>query len=135
MTHMHTFIVTNMEELEHWQVINYYCNWGRMKNFIDEGKQGFHFASASFGTRTVYANCLQLHTLVYNIFSWFRRLALPKHMKKNLIDTVWLKLLKIAAKVVHTGPYVKFKLCSNCPYKKEVFEIFRNIWTLAVQLE
>jgi hypothetical protein len=134
MTYMYTFIVTNMEELEHWQVIDCYCNRGRMENFIGEGKQGFGFASVSSKSRTVNANRLQLHALVYNIFNWFRRLVLPKQMNKNLIDTVRLKLLKIAARVVHTGRYVKFKLCSSCPYKEEVYATFNNIWALAVQL-
>ena len=134
MTYMYTFIVTNMEELEHWQVIDYYRNRGRMENFIGEGKQGFGFASVSSKSRTVNANRLQLHALVYNIFNWFRRLVLPKQMNKNLIDTVRLKLLKIAARVVHTGRYVKFKLCSSCPYKEEVYATFNNIWALAVQL-
>ena len=106
-----------------------------MENFIGEGKQGFDFASVSSQSKTINANRLQLHALVYNIFNWFRRFALPKHMSKSLIDTVRFKLLKIAARVVHTSRYVKFKLCSSCPYKKEVFETFRNIWALAVQLE
>lgn len=135
LTHMYTFIVTSMEELGPWQVIDYYCNRGRMENFIGECKQGFDFASVSSQSRTVNANRLQLHMLVYDIFNCFRRFVLPGHMGRNLIDTVRLKLLKIAARVVHTGRYVKFKLCSNCPYKNEVFEIFSNIWALAVQLE
>lgn len=135
LTYMYTFIATNMEELAHFQVIDYYCSRGRMENFIGEGKQGFDFASVSSRNMTVNANRLQLHVLAYNIFNWFRRLALPKNMNKNLIDTVRLKLLKIAAKVVHSGRYVKFKLCSNCPYKEAVFETFRNIWDLGMQLE
>ena len=135
MTHMYTFIVTNMEELGHWQVIDYYCNRGRMENFIGEGKQGFDFGAVSSRSKTVNANRLQLHALAYSIFNWFRRLALPGHMCKSLVDTVRLKLLKIATKVVHSGRYVKFKLCSSCPYKEEVYETFRNIWDLAVQLE
>lgn len=134
MVHMFTFIITNME-LEAYQVIGYYCNRGRMENFIGEGKDGFDFASVSSKSRTVNANRLQLHALTYNIFNWFRRLVLPEHMGKNLIDTVRLKLLKIAAKVVHTGRYVKFKLCSSCPYKEEVYETFHNIWALAAKLE
>lgn len=135
MTHMYTFIVTNMEELGHWQVIDYYCNRGRMENFIGVSKQGFDFAAVSSRSKTVNANRLQLHALAYNIFNWFRRLALPKHMAKNLVDTVRLKLLKVAVRVVHTGRYVKFKLCSSFPYKEEVFETFRNIWSLEVQME
>lgn len=134
LTHVYTFIVTNLE-LEPYQVIQYYCNRGRMENFIGEGKDGFDFASVSSASMTVNANRLQLHALVYNIFNWFRRLVLPKEMSNNLIDTVRLKLLKVAAKVIHTGRYIKFKLCSSCPYKTEVFATFENIWNIAVQLE
>ena len=134
MEHMYTFIVTNTK-LEVWQVIDYYCNRGRMENFIGEGKDGFDFASVSSKSRVVNANRLQLHAPAYNIFNWFRCLALPKHMTSHLIETVRLKLLKVAAKVVHTGRYIKFKLCSGCPYKAEVYETFDNIWKLAVQLE
>ena len=133
-THMYTFIVTNME-LEACQVIDYYCNRGRMENFIGEGKDGFDFASVSSKSKTVNANRLQLHALAYNIFNWFRRLALPKDMSKYLIDTVRLKLLKVATKVVRTGRYIKFKLCSSCPYRDEVYEVIKNIWKLAAQLE
>lgn len=95
-----------------------------MENFIGEGKAGFDFASVSSKSKVVNANHLQLHALVYNIFNWFRRMALPKHMDKHLIYTVRLKLLKVAAKVVHTGRYIKIKLCSSCPYKAEVYETF-----------
>ena len=134
MTHMYTFIVTNMK-LEAWQVIDYYCNRGRMENLIGEGKEEFDFASVSSKSKVVNVNRLQLHALVYNIFNWFRHLALPKHMASHLIDTVRLKLLKVAAKVVHIGRYIKFKLCSSSPYKAEVYEIFENIWALIPQLE
>ena len=133
-TFMYTFIVTNME-MEPYQVISYYCNRGRMENFIGECKEGFDFASVSSKSKVVNANRLQLHTLVYNIFNLFRRLVLPEQMSKHLIDTVRLKLLKIATKVVHSGRYIKFNLCSSCPYKDDVFQIFKNIWQLKVQLE
>ena len=106
-----------------------------MENFIGECKDGFDFASVSSKNKVVNANRLQLHTLVYNIFNLFRRLVLPKQMSKHLIDTVRLKLLKIATKVIHSGRYIKFNLCSSCSYKEEVFQIFDNIWQLKVQLE
>ena len=133
-TFMYTFIVTNMK-MEPYQVISYYCNRGRMENFIGECKEGFDFASVSSKSKVVNANRLQLHMLVYNIFNLFRRIVLPKQMSKHLVDTVRLKLLKIATKVVHSGRYIKFNLCSSCPYKDEVFQIFENIWQLKVQLE
>jgi hypothetical protein len=38
-----------------------------------------------------------------------------------------LKLLKIAAKVIHSARYITFKLCSSCPYKNEFYETLSNI--------
>lgn len=76
-----------------------------MENFIKESKSSFDFASVSSHTRIVNANRLQVHSLAYNIFNWFRRLALSANMRKQHIDTVRLKLLKIAAKVVRSARY------------------------------
>ena len=106
-----------------------------MENFIKESKSGFDFASVSSHTRIVNANRLQIHALAYNIFNWFRRLALSEDMRKQRIDTVRLKLLKIAAKVIHSARYITFKLCSSCPYKDEFYETLANISKLQVQLE
>lgn len=126
MIHMYTFIVTNME-LTPEDVIKYYCNRGRMENFIKEGKLGFDFAAVSSRSAIVNANRLLIHALAYNIFNWFRRLALPEKMRGNLVDTIRLKLLKIAARVVRSARYVTFKLCSSCPYKGEFYETLENI--------
>ena len=106
-----------------------------MENFIKESKSGFDFASVSSHTRMVNANRLQVHALAYNMFNWFRRLALSANMRKQRIDTVRLKLLKIAAKVVRSARYITFKLCSSCLYKNEFYETLSNIGKLNVQLE
>ena len=116
-------------------LIKFYCKRGLMENFIKESKSGFDFASVSSHTRIVNANRLQVHALAYNIFNWFRRLALSANMRKQRIDTVRLKLLKIAAKVVHSARYITFKLCSSCPYKNEFYETLSNIGKLNIQLE
>ena len=134
MTHLYTFIVTTMES-EPYQVIQYYCGRGKMENFIKEGKSGFDFSSVSSHSMVVNANRLQVHALAYNLFNWFRRLVLPANMRKQRIDTVRLKLLKVAAKAVRSARYIVFKLCSSCPYKKEFYETLSNIWSLQPQLE
>ena len=64
-----------------------------------------------------------------------RRLVLSANMRKQRIDTVRLKLLKIAAKVVHSARYITFKLCSSCPYKEEFYDTLSAIGKLNVQLE
>ena len=134
MVYMYTFIVTNMDSSPEY-LIKFYCKRGIMENFIKESKSGFDFASVSSHTRIVNANRLQVHALAYNIFNWFRRLALSANMRKQRINTVRLKLLKIAAKVIHSARYITFKLCSSCPYKKEFYITFSNIRKLNVQLE
>ena len=134
MTYMYTFIVTNMESSPEY-LIKFYCKRGLMENFIKESKTGFDFASVNSHTRIVNANRLQIHALAYNIFNWFRRLTLSANMRKQRIDTVRLKLLKIAAKVIRSARYITFKLCSSCPYKDEFYNTLYNISKLCIQLE
>ena len=105
------------------------------ENFIKESKSGFDFSAVSSHNRIVNANRVQVHALAYNIFNWFRRLVLSANMRKQRIDTVRLKLLKIAAKVVHSARYITFKLCSSCPYKEEFYDTLSAIGKLNVQLE
>ena len=134
MIHLYTFIVTTLE-MKPYQVIQFYCGRGKMENFIKEGKSGFDFASVSSASRLVNANRLQVHAFAYNLFNWFRRLALAVSMRKQRIDTIRLKLLKIAARVAKSARYKYFKLCSSCPYKREFYETLENIRNLQPQLE
>ena len=134
MIHLYTFVATTMESAP-FQVLQFYCGRGRMENFIKEGKSGFDFSSVSSHDMIVNANRLQLHALAYNLFNWFRRLVLPVSMRKQRIDTIRLKLLKVAAKAVRSARYITFKLCSSCPYKQEFYETLSNISALPPQLE
>ncbi len=134
LTHMYTFIVTNMD-MEPCQIIRFYCVRGRMENFIKECKTGFDFAAVSSHSKVVNANRMRLHMLAYNLFNWFRRLALPANMRKQQVNTIRLKLMKIAARAVRSARYITFKLCSGCPYKKEFHRTLENIQCLNVQLE
>lgn len=126
LVYRHTFIVTNMD-MKPSKIILFYCNRGRMENFIKESKSGFDMDTMSSHSMTVNSNRMQISVLVYNIFNWFRRLVLPKSMRKLQVDTVRLKLLKIAAKMVHSARYIIFKLCSSCPYKEAFVETLKNI--------
>jgi hypothetical protein len=134
MTYMYTFIVTNMA-LKPRGLIKFYCNRGRMENFIKESKNGFAFDSMSSSSKIVNANRLQIGMLAYNIFNWLRRLTLPDKMRKYQIEIIRLKLIKIASRIVRGGRYLTFKLCSSCPYKKDFYQILQNISGLRIQLE
>ncbi len=129
---MYTFIVTNMQ-LKPESLVKYYCNRGRMENFIKESKNGFDFDSMSSHSKVVNANRLQISMLAYNLFNWFKRLALPENMRKLQVDTIRLKLIKIASRIVRSARYIIFKLCSSCPYKTEFYETLENIRKLKLQ--
>lgn len=133
LTYIYSFIVTNMD-LDPKETVLYYRNRGTMENFIKESKNGFDFSSTPSKSKMINANHLSLHVLAYNLFNCFKRLVLPKSMRNMLIDTVRLKLLKIASKIVKAARYINFKLCSSCPYKDEFYEILENIRQLP-QLE
>ncbi len=123
---MYTFLVTNMD-MEPYQIIQFYCGRGKMENFIKEMKSGFDFATVSNRSKVVNANRMRLHMLAYNLFNWFRRLAFPANMRKQQVDTIRLKLMKIAARVICSAIYITFKLWSSCPYKKEFYKTLENI--------
>lgn len=132
--HMYTFIVTNMDGTPE-DLIKFYCKRGTMENYIKESKNGFDFAAVSSHSKIVNANRVQIHALAYNIFNWFKRLVLPNKMKKHTIDTIRIKLLKIAVKVVRSTRYLTFKLCSSCPYKDEFYKTLENIQHLQPMFE
>ena len=131
MDHQYTFVVTNMD-LPIRDVVRFYCNRGAMENFIKEGKNGFDFGAVSSSSMIVNSNRFQIHCLAYNLFNWFRRMVLPKSMRKMQVDTIRLRLLKIAARVTHKARQLWFRLCSHCPYKDEFRITLENIQALQV---
>lgn len=56
-------------------------------------------------------------------------------MRKQRIQTIRLKLLKLAVKVIRSGRSITFKLCSSYPYKEEFLETLSNIAKLDILLE
>ncbi|MDN5323958.1 MAG: hypothetical protein PWQ67_2412 [Clostridia bacterium] len=125
-TFKHTFIVTNID-LSPKDIVKFYSNRGTMENFIKEGKNGFAFDNMSSNEFLVNANKLQQLVLAYNLNNWFRRLCLPEKMKASRIETIRLKLFKIAGKIINTGRYIKFKLSSSYLYQKNFWQILTNI--------
>lgn len=125
----YTFIVTNME-LAAQDILRFYCNRGTMENMIKEAKLGFHMNAMPNHDFITNQNRLQINMLTYNIFNWFRRMVLPKKMRHLQVDTIRLKLIKIAARLTKKSRYLIFKLCSSCPYKNEFNEVLSKIHSL-----
>ncbi len=127
--HRYTFVVTTLAGTPEF-TIRFYCGRGNMENFIKECKDGFDFTAVSSSPEVVNANRMQVHVLAYNLINWMRRLVFPQAMKKDRMDTIRLKLIKIASRIIRHGRQVTYKLCSSCPYKDEFYEILKNIYRL-----
>ena len=56
-------------------------------------------------------------------------------MKNLMVDTIRLKMIKVAAKLVRSGRYVILKLCSSFAYKEAFCKTMDNIWGLSPLLE
>ena len=122
----YTFIVTNMTSSPK-DVIRFYSKRGTMENFIKESKNGFAFKSLSSTKYIANANKLQISLLAYNFNNWFRRIALTPTMQSNRIETIRVKMVKIAARITNSGRYLTFKLCSSCPYQKQFWDTLNRI--------
>ncbi|MTI85655.1 MAG: hypothetical protein FH756_17600 [Firmicutes bacterium] len=97
------------------------------QNFIKEAKNGFachKMSSTDFESNAVK---LQLAMLAYNFNNWLRRVCLPEQMKSNRMETLRLKLVKIAGKLVRSGRYWTWKLCSSCVYRNPFIQTLQNI--------
>jgi hypothetical protein len=121
-----TFIVTNMT-LQPRNVIRFYFQRGHMENFIKEAKNGFACGTLSSTDFESNAMKLQLAMLAYNFNNWFRRLCLPKTMNPSRMETLRTKLIKIAGKLVYSGRYWTWKLCSSCVYREAFIQTLQNI--------
>jgi len=126
-----TFIVTNMS-LPAKRVVKFYQNRGTMENLIKEGKQGFAFDQLSSTRFEANATKLQIRVLANNIEAGFRLLCLPKSLKRKVLrmDTIRLRLIKIAGKLIHSGRYLIFRLSSHCLYQQEFRQTLDQIQRL-----
>lgn len=130
MEHRFTFIVTNMTASPEF-VVNFYCGRGQMENFIKECKKDFDFSAVSSSSKVVNANRLQVHVLAYNLINMMRRLVFPDSLKRLRMESIRIKLIKIASRVVRHGRKIIFRLCSSNPYKQEFTQIMQNILNLS----
>lgn len=124
-----TFIVTTLA-LNPKNVVRLYFQRGHMENFIKEAKNGFacsHMSSTSFEANAVK---LQIAMLAYNFNNWFRRTCLPEKMKTCRMETLRLQLVKIAGRIIRSGRYLTWKLCSSCLYQSVYYDTLQRIQQL-----
>ncbi len=103
------FIVTNLSRPAE-RVVAFYNHRGTAEQWIKEGKNAIKWTRLSCRKFRNNEVRLQLHALAYNLANFMRTLALPKEVEHWSLTTIREKLVKIGAKVVAHGRYVKFQI-------------------------
>ena len=74
---------------------------------------------------------MMVSLLSYNITNFMRTLAFPEKSKGLQIQTIRLRLFKIAGKLIHTGRQMILKLSTHHVYQDEFLHILRQIQSLS----
>ncbi len=113
------FVVTNLDDDPEGIYDSLYTQRGDMENRIKE-QQLFLFADRTSCTRFI-ANQFRLlfASAAYVLIEHVRRVGLKgTDLARAQVNTIRLKLFKVAARVVVSVRRVVLHLCSTCPYQK-----------------
>jgi len=121
------FIITNLENVKSRMIYEtIYCDRGVMELMIKEHKN--HLRSDKTSCCSFLANQFRLflHSIAYVLLHAFREKCLKNtEFAKAQFDTIRLKILKIGARVIQLTTKVKIHLPTSCPYRDELFKIWR----------
>ncbi|MBM3540135.1 MAG: IS1380 family transposase [Alphaproteobacteria bacterium] len=120
------FVVTNLTAKPKALYEKVYCARARMENLIKAHKR--HLASDR--TSCHGANANQFRLILHSIAYWLLhgvQAAAPRcsSWRRAQFDTLRLRLIKLAARVVETATRIKVHLPSACPDKAVVFHLAR----------
>jgi hypothetical protein len=121
------FIITNLENVKIRMIYEtIYCDRGVMELMIKEHKN--HLRSDKTSCCRFLANQFRLflHSIAYVLLHAFREKCLKNtEFSKAQFDTIRLKILKIGARVIQLATKIKVHLPTSCPYRDELFKIWR----------
>src|SRR5699024_7158072 len=124
----HAFVVTNFSEnISSERVFEIYKKRGTMENYIKEAKNSFYFDKTD-STRFIENHArMMISVLAYNIVNFLKTCCFDKKWKGLQVNTIRLRLLKIAGKLVSTARQMYLKLSSSHVYHAEFYNVFKRI--------
>jgi hypothetical protein len=130
----HTFFITNLSESFSPQaIVQSYQKRGTMENFIKEAKYGFGFAQMKSHVFQVNEARMMLSLLAYNFTNWLRTLTFPPKQKGLQIQTIRMRLIKVASKLVKSGRSLYFKCSSSYVYSAFFWDVLTRIQMLQIE--
>ena len=127
----HEYIVTNYSNnVSAETVFRTYCKRGTMENFIKEAKNGFYFDKTDSPSFLENHARMMVSLLAYNIVNFMRTLCFKSGSASMQVDTIRLKLFKVAGKLVRTGRRLLLKLSSYHVHQGLFYQVLGNIQQL-----
>ena len=124
----HSFIVTNFSEnISAKRVFETYNKRGTMENYIKEAKNSFFFDKTDSPEFLENEARMMISLLAYNLVNFLRTLCFEPKSKGLQVNTIRLRLFKVAGKLVNTARQTYLKLSSYHVYQRELYAVFRKI--------
>lgn len=128
----HEYVVTNCsEELSARTMFQLYHNRGTMENFIKEAKNGFYFDKTDSSSFLENHARMMVSLLAYNLINFMKSICLPPKEAGFQVDTLRLRLFKVAGKLVKSGRRLFLKLSSTHVYQQSFYHLLQKIQQLA----
>ena len=124
----HAFIVTNFSEnISSKRVFETYNKRGTMENYIKEAKNSFFFDKTDSPEFLENEARMMISLLAYNVVNFLRTICFDEKSKGLQVNTIRLRLFKVAGKLINTARQVYLKLSSSHVYQREFYAVFRQI--------
>ena len=124
----HSFIVTNFSEnISAKRVFETYNKRGTMENYVKEAKNSFFFDKTDSPEFLENEERMMISLLAYNVVNFLRTICFETKLKGLQVNTIRLRLFKVAGKLVTTARRIYLKLSSSHVYQREFYAVFRQI--------
>ena len=124
----HSFIITNFSEnILAKRVFKTYNKRGTMENYIKEAKNSFFFDKTDSPEFLENEARMMISLLAYNVVNFLRTVCFEPKSKGLQVNTIRLRLFKVAGKLVNKARQIYLKLSSSHVYQREFYAVFRQI--------
>lgn len=124
----HSFNITNFSEnILAKRVFKIYNKRGTMENYIKEAKNSFFFDKTDSPEFLENEARMMISLLAYNVVNFLRTVCFEPKSKGLQVNTIRLRLFKVAGKLVNTARQIYLKLSSSHVYQREFYAVFRQI--------
>ena len=127
----HEYLVTNFSENHSAQTMfHLYHKRGTMENFIKEAKNGFYLDKTDSSSFLENHARMMVSLLAYNLVNFIKTICLPAKEAAFQVDTLRLRLFKVAGKLVRSGRKLFLKTSSSHVYQNLFYHLLDKIQQL-----